>query len=131
MRQPRAPHPRPKRMTLRELEWVVDRWQTLGGDFIEWVNHVINSKESVKLDFDPDTEAGRAKLLEELQAEFEPDPKDLRLGELALQLVELRTAEQAVQTCVDEAKAAGATWAEIAVVAGIKPQSAYQRWNEK
>lgn len=50
-----------------------------------------------------------------------------RLAALAAEVVEV---EVEIRTEVDVARSLGVTWAQIAEVAGVKPQSAYQRWTD-
>lgn len=59
-----------------------------------------------------------------------PRPPELILGELALVLAETERLQEQAQALVDEARQHGATWAQIADVAGVRRQSAYQRWSE-
>lgn len=76
----------------------------------------------------------------EMEQQTEPPPivtpeaalvsLNARLGRLILLQEDVVRAEQEVTEAVQVARDLGATWAQIAQVAGVKPQSAYQRWNE-
>ncbi len=50
------------------------------------------------------------------------------LGRLSVSLTELEEAKERLATAAREARDAGATWVEIARVAGSTPQAAQQRW---
>lgn len=53
-----------------------------------------------------------------------------KLGGLAALLEQVQEAEEEVRGQVQHARELGATWAQVGQVAGIKPQSAYQRWTD-
>ncbi len=57
-------------------------------------------------------------------------PIEAVLGQLALVLHEAASLQEKTQALVDEARGKGATWVQIGAVAGVRPQSAYQRWTE-
>jgi hypothetical protein len=74
--------------------------------------------------------------LKDHEMEGEPPqsiPRELPqlLGELATALAVEHQAATAAAQLVGEAREAGATWQQIADAAGMRRQSAYQRWSDQ
>jgi hypothetical protein len=53
------------------------------------------------------------------------------LGHLTLRLEQIKNLQEDVDRLVQLSRAAGASWGEIAKAAGMRPQSAYQRWSDQ
>src|SRR5262245_58669485 len=71
--------------------------------------------------------------IKEQSTEFDEESltKEEALREVADAVGLQRLAKLHTQITVDTARALGATWAEIAVVAGITKQTAHTRWSDK